>query len=93
MKKMTIKLYAIKHRLSLFSVMKMVKSDKVESEAVQENGREVIYILIDEDREKNIKNSIVPIKEEELTLDQMVKVLQKEVKFLREEIENLQKRL
>jgi len=94
MKKMTIKSYAVKHKLSIFNVMKMVKSHKVESETVQRNGKEVTYILLDEDREKKIKNSIVPIeKKEDLSLGDIVKVLQQEVRFLREEVKNLQKRL
>jgi len=94
MQKITIKAYAVKHKLSIFNVMKMVKSGKLKTEIVEENEKEVTYILLDEAIEKEIQNSIVPIEEqEELTLREIVKVLQKEVKLLREEIEVLKKRL
>jgi len=94
MQRVTIKAYAVKHKLSIFNVMKMVKSGKLKTEIVEENGKEVTYILMDEAVEKEIEGSIVPIEEqEELTLREIVKVLQKEVKFLREEIEVLKKRL
>ena len=94
MQKLTIKAYAVKHKLSIFNVMKMVKSGKLKTEIVEENEKEVTYILLDETIEKEIKGSIVPIeKQEELTLRKTVKVLQKEVKLLREEIEVLKKKL
>jgi len=94
MQKITIKAYAVKHKLSIFNVMKMVKSGKLQTEIVEENGKEINYILLDEATEKEIKDSIVSIgQQEELTLREIVKVLQKEVKFLREEIEVLKKKL
>jgi len=90
----TIKAYAVKHKLSIFNVMKMVKSGKLKTEILEEEGKEITYILLDEAIEKEIQDSIVPIEEqEELTLREIVKVLQKEVKFLREEIEELKKKL
>ncbi len=94
MQKITIKAYAVKHKLSIFNVMKMVKSGKLKTEIIEVEGKEITYILLDEAIEKEIEDSIVPIEEqEELTLKEIVKVLQKEVKFLREEIEKLKKRL
>ena len=94
MKKMTIKAYAVKHKLSIINVMKMAKSGKLKTEIVEENEKEITYILLDEAIEKEIEGSIVPIeKQEELTLREIVKVLQKEVKLLREEIEVLKKKL
>ena len=94
MQQITIKAYAVKHKLSIFNVMKMVKSGKLKTEIVEENGKEITYILLDEAIEKEVQGSIVPIEEqEELTLREIVKVLQKEVKFLREEMEELKKKL
>jgi len=94
MQRVTIKAYAVKHKLSIFNVMKMLKSGKLKTEIVEENGKEVTYVLLDEVIEKEIEGSIVPIEEqEEFTLREIVKILQKEVKFLREEIEVLKKRL
>jgi len=94
MQKLTIKAYAVKHKLSIFNVVKMVKSGKLKTEIVKEDGKEVTYILLDEDIEKEIVDSIVPIEEkEELTLKNTVKELQQEVKLLREEVELLKKKL
>jgi len=94
MQKLTIKAYAVKHKLSIFNVMKMVRSGKLKTEIVEENEKEITYILLDEAIEKEIEGSIVPIeKQEELTLREIVKVLQKEVRLLREEIEVLKKKL
>ena len=53
MERITIKAYAIKHKLSVFNVMKMLKSGKVESEVSNEDGRDVTYILFDEERERD----------------------------------------
>ena len=94
MQKITIKAYAVKHKLSVFNVMKMVKSGKLKTEIVEEEGKEVTYILLDEAIEKEIENSIVHTKEkEELMLQEEFKVLKKEMKSLRKEIEELKKRL
>ena len=94
MQKLTIKAYAVKHKLSIFNVMKMVRSGKLKTEIVEENEKEITYILLDEAIEKEIEGGIVPIeKQGELTLREIVNVLQKEVKLLREEIEVLKKKL
>ena len=94
MEKVTIKTYAVTHKLSIFNVMKMVKSSKLKSETIKENGKETIYILLDDEIEKEVKKSIVPIgKQEESTLKEIVKTLQKEMKILREEMEVLKKKI
>jgi len=94
MQKVTIKTYAVKHKLSIFNVMKMVKSGKLKSEIVEENGKETTYILLDEDIEKEIKEGIVPIEGKvEAALREEMKSLRKEIQLLREEIEVLKKRL
>lgn len=94
MKKITIKAYAVKHKLSFFNVMKMIKSNKLKTEIIEENGKEITYVLLDESIEKEIKDGIVPIEEQEESIfKEIVYVLQKEVKLLREEIEVLKKRL
>ena len=94
MKKLTIKTYAVQHKLSIFNVMKMVRSGKLKTEIIEENEKEMTYILLDEAIEKEINDGIVPIEnQEELTLRERVRALQKEVKLLREEIEVLKKKL
>ena len=94
MEKVTIKTYAVTHKLSIFNVMKMVKSSKLKSEIIKENGKETIYIVLDDEIEKEVKKSIVPMEQqEEATLKEIVKTLQKEMKILREEIEVLKKKI
>jgi len=91
---MTIKAYAVKHKLSIFNVMKMVKSGKVKSEIFNEKGREVTYILFDEETEKEIREQIVPIEQkEDLMLREEVKFLRKEIQILKADIAELKKRL
>jgi len=94
MEKMTIKAYAIKHKLSIFNVMKMAKSGKLKTESVEKNGKEVTYILIDEKREEEISEGIVPADEKpEALLRAEVKLLKEEVAALRKEIEAIKKKL
>ena len=94
MEKVTIKAYAVKHKLSIFNVMKMVKSGKLESDIVEEDGKEKIYIILNEATEKEIKEQIVPIeRKEEMMFKEEVKLLRKEVQLLRKEIEDLKQRM
>jgi len=94
MERMTLKAYAVKHKLSIFNVMKMVKSDKVKSEVFQEKGREVTYILYDEESEREIEEQIIPIEnKEEVQVLETLRVLTQEVQALRKEVEVLKRKL
>lgn len=94
MKKVTIKAYAVSHKLSIFNVMKMVKSGELKSEVIEEEGKEVIYILLDDETEAEIKKGIVTVKNRfEIKLQDEMKMLSNEVKLLRAEIEALKKRI
>ena len=92
MKKMTIKAYAVKHKLSIFNVMKMVKSSKLNTDVENENGREVTYILLDDATEKEVEKAIVPFtKKENITVKEELNQLKDEISTLRNEIEMLKK--
>ena len=94
MERMSIKAYAVKHKLSLFNVMKMIKTGKVKSEVFQEKGREVTYILIDEEQEKEIMEKIVPFEEKkEVNLQMEVQNLKEALKQLTQEVEALKKKI
>jgi len=94
LERITIKAYAIKYKLSIFNVMKMVKSGKVKSEVFQEKGREVTYILFDEETEKEIREQIVPMEhKEEFMLREEMNFLRKEIQLLRKDVEELKKKL
>jgi len=94
MEKMTLKAYAIKHKMSMFSVVKLVKNGKVKSETIEENGKKVIYIFeesnldMPEEKEESIKKEENPA-----GLLTRVSALEDEVSKLRKEIEDLKKLL
>jgi len=48
MKELTLKEYAVKHKISLFNVMKLAKAGKIPSDIQKVNGKEEIVILTDE---------------------------------------------
>jgi len=92
MEQLSIKSYAVKHKLSIFNVMKMVKSGKVKSRLIEENGKEVTYIVLDEKTEEEVKKSIVPITEKNnMSIKEELKLLREEVRVLRKEIASLKK--
>jgi len=91
MERMTLKSYAVKHKLSLFNVVKMIKSGELKSETVEENGKEVTYIL-PEQSSHNTDTANEETKEVSLSHDEMQKLvlsLQDEVTRLRREMDNL----
>ena len=94
MERIGIKAYAVKHKLSSFNVMKMIKSGKVKSEVFQEKGRDVTYILYDETSENEIAEQIIPIEnKEEIQVLEMLRILTQEIQALRKEIEDLKQKL
>jgi len=94
MQKVTIKAYAVSHKLSIFNVMKMVKSGKLKSEVINENGKEMTYIVMDEAIEAEVKEGIIPMeKTAEAKLQEEMKMLSNEVALLRAEIAGLKKQL
>ena len=94
MKRVTIKAYAVSHKLSIFNVMKMIKSGKLKSDVVEEKGKEVTYILLDDEIEKEVKSKIIPIdQKDEVSIHEMIKELREEVKKLREELEVIKQKV
>ena len=90
MERMTMKRYAVKHKLSLFNVVKMIKSGQLKSETVEENGKEVTYIL-DQNHlpQSESKNSTSEISMSNRELQTLVLSLQEEVVRLRHEMDSL----
>ncbi|HSR74499.1 MAG TPA: hypothetical protein VLL31_06610 [Sulfurovum sp.] len=94
MEKISIKAYAARHKLSIFNVVKMTKSGQLPTETVKENGKEVVYILLDNDVEKRVEKTVV--KEESkvpYSLKKENERLKKEIKELKEEIARLKNRV
>lgn len=94
MEKLSIKAYAHRHKLSIFNVVKMTKSGQVPTETVVENGKEMVYILIDDTVENKVKKSIVQEEDKEpYTLEKENEELKKEIEKLKEEIAVLKNRV
>jgi hypothetical protein len=94
MEKLSIKAYAAKHKLSIFNVVKMTKSGQVPTETVVENGKDIVYILLDDDVEKKVKKSIVQKENKEpYSLKKENARLKKEIEKLKEEIALLKNRV
>lgn len=94
MEKITIKAYATRHKLSIFNVVKMSKSGQVPTETVMENGKEVVYILIDDAIENEVRRGIVKEgNQEPYSLRKENERLRKEIEKLKEEIEVLKNRV
>ncbi len=94
MEKLSIKAYAKRHKLSIFNVVKMTKSGQIPTETVVENGKDVVYILLDDDVEKKIKKSIVQEENKEpYSLRKENARLKKEIEKLKEEIAILKNRV
>jgi len=94
MEKITMKAYAVKHKLSLFNVVKMTKAGSIPIETVVENGKEVTYILIDDAVEKEVAKAIeLGRNKEPYSLRKENAQLKKEIEKLKEEIILLKKRV
>lgn len=94
MEKLSIKAYAAKHQLSIFNVVKMTKSGQVPTETVVENGKDTVYILLDDTVEEKVQKSIV--KEENTDPYSLRKEnarLKKEIEKLKKEIAQLKNRV
>jgi len=85
MEKVTVKEYARKHKLSIYNVIKMIREGTLKSEKVEENGKEVVYILTDDETEEQLASEIIPqnppksLKEENLLLKAEIKRLKEEL--------------
>jgi polyhydroxyalkanoate synthesis regulator phasin len=94
MEKLTIKAYAAKHKLSIFNVVKMTKSGQVATETVVENGKDVVYILLDDTVEEKVQQSIVKEENKEpYSLRKENARLKKEIEKLKKEIAILKNRV
>jgi hypothetical protein len=84
---MTIKAYAVTHKLSIYNVMKMARTGTLKTETVEEHGKEVTYILVDETEEASIQSRIVYAADPKArTLEEEVALLKAEVALLKKEV-------
>jgi hypothetical protein len=90
MKRMTLKTYAVKHKMSLFQVIKAVRNGTLPSETVEENGKEVTYVLVRTDNDDRISGG-TDEDDMNLTLKREVEMLKNEVEQLKREMQRLRK--
>jgi len=86
MERMTIKRYAATHKLSMFNVVKMVKSGELKSEVVEEDGKETTYILCDETKKTTVNQ---PASTQESKETDRLTALEREVAILKRELDAL----
>ena len=87
MERMSIKSYAAKNKISMFNVVKMVKSGQLKSEVVEEDGKEVTYILSDGQADQNNAPVEKTKESEEETLQERVARLEQDVAVLKRELD------
>jgi len=92
MKRVTLREYSKLHKLSYFNVMKMAKNGDIKSEIINENGKDITYVLIDEEQEKKVSDSIIETSAQTLSLKDENALLKKEIERLKAELERCNKR-
>jgi len=92
MKKLTLREYAKLHKLSYFNVMKMAKNGDVKSVIEEVDGKEVQYVVVEEEQEKRVSENIIETSAQKLTLQEENKLLKKEIERLKAELEKCNKR-
>ncbi len=92
MKKLTLREYARVHKLSYFNVMKMVNNGDVKSVTEQIDGKEVKYVLVEEEQEKRVSENIIENSSQKLTLKEENELLKKEIEHLKAELERCNRR-
>ena len=86
---MRIKEYAVKHKMSIFQVIKKIKAGELASRSVEEDGKEVTYVIVDdakasaEDRVKKAKHETDDVQAEIAALKSEIKLLKREVAQLK----------
>ena len=92
MKKLTLREYARLHKLSYFNVMKMVNNGDVKSVTEEVAGKEVKYVLVEEEQEKMVSENIIESSSQKLTLKEENELLKKEIERLKAELERCNRR-
>ena len=92
MKKLTLRAYAKLHKLSYFNVMKMAKNGDVKSVIEEVDGKEVQYVVVEEEQEKRVSENIIETSAQKLTLKEENELLKKEIERLKAELEKCNKR-
>jgi len=90
MQLLTTKEYATKNKISIFNVMKMVKSQQLKTINKEENGKEIVYILPDDSNLSLSQDATTQEdKEKHSSMQDEITQLKDEVAKLRSELNRL----
>jgi len=92
MEKLTLRAYAQKHKLSFFNVLKMIKSNELKSVMVEENGKEVEYIVLEKETEEKVTQTIAQNASPKMSLEEENKRLKEEIERLKAALEKCNRR-
>ena len=87
MTRLTARQYAKKHKISIYNAIKLARTGQVPSETVEENGKEVLYLL----DETETPQTPTPEPEPKLTPEEEIKMLREENQRLKEELARCRK--
>ncbi len=88
MERLTARQYAKKHKISIYNAIKLARTGQVPSETVEENGKEVLYLL----EQAETPQTAAPEPEPKLTPEEEIKMLREENQRLNEELAQCRKK-
>jgi hypothetical protein len=91
MQRIPLKRYAVQHKMSIFQVVKAIKSGRLRSETIQEDGKDVTYVLVEEEDKKEM-TQVSEYQTEDISCKRLkaeMEALKSEVKLLKHEVARL----
>ncbi|CAA6807923.1 MAG: Unknown protein [uncultured Sulfurovum sp.] len=92
MKKVSLREYAKMYKLSYFTVMKMVRAKELKSITIEENGKEVPYVLLEEEATLSSPMTEPIVHKEKVSLEEENKALKLEIEQLKRALDKCNKR-
>jgi len=87
MKRLTLKQYATKNRVSIFNVIKMIQRGELEAVEEESDGKKIVYVILSEEKKDNESGDDI-VSSDEDARDEMEKLL-KTIDRLNSEISEL----
>ena len=87
MKRLTLKQYATKNRVSIFNVIKMIQRGELEAVEEESDGKKIVYVILSEEKKDNESGDDI-VSSDEDARDEMEKLL-KTIDKLNSEISEL----
>ena len=74
MKRLTLKQYATKNRVSIFNVIKMIQRGELEAVEEESDGKKIVYVILSEEKKDNESGDDI-VSSDEDARDEMEKLL------------------